>query len=386
MHRSLQALQYYTSHSEDEIIRLHERIRSSLASTESLTDTMIRLTGDAPRVPFKQDTVTVDEWQNFLAGKHHESLADFYGTLVARPILDEDGPHEDDEPEAPATLSRSQREDSPRRQKTKQIAPPRPKRKLPWGWIALLILCFLLGAAGTYVYSNYLASPKSSAPDATVEQPVAVEESTEGEKTDDKPEAKPEANVLYVNTRNSNIYRDEELTDVLYDADFGDGYRILEASDSISKVELTDELTGYIKNADTTKELSGDAIADETLLTWVNDNLDTSFVTETLIDLIGKSSADLNSLYGPPDPERTFPDKVNEYLFYGNHFFTLQNDRVIAIDWSEADVTNDRLATLAPLQLESETTGLVMSNSYRLQRFSKNGTDLSRVRLAEQNL
>ncbi|WP_214769031.1 hypothetical protein [Exiguobacterium sp. s133] len=384
MHRSLQALQYYTSHSEDDIIRLHERIRSSLASTESLTDTMIRLTGDAPLIPFKQDTVTVDEWQNFLAGKHHESLADFYGMLVARPILTEDGPLEHDEPEAPATLSRSQRDDTPRRQKTKPIAPPRPKRKLPWGWIALLILCFLLGAAGTYVYSNYLASPKSSAPDATVEQPVAVEESTADEKTDDKPEAKPEANVLYVNTRNSNIYRDEALTDVLYEADFGDGYRILEASDSISKVELTDELTGYIKNTDTTKELSGDTIADETLLTWVNDNLDTNFVTETLIDLIGKSNAELNSLYAAPD--RTFSDDVNDYLFYGNHFFTLQNDRVIAIDWSEADVTNDKLATLAPLQLESETTGLVMSNSYRLQRFAKDGTDLSRVRLAEQNL
>ncbi|WP_214766960.1 MULTISPECIES: hypothetical protein [unclassified Exiguobacterium] len=385
MHRSLQALQYYTSHSEDDIIRLHERIRSSLASTESLTDTMIRLTGDAPLIPFKQDTVTVDEWQNFLAGKHHESLADFYGMLVARPILTEDGPLEHDEPETPATLSRSQRDDnSPRRQKTKPIAPPRPKRKLPWGWIALLILCFLLGAAGTYVYSNYLASPKSSAPDATVEQPVAVEESTTDEKTDDKPEARPEANVLYVNTRNSNIYRDEALTDVLYEADFGDGYRILEASDSISKVELTDELTGYIKNTDTTKELSGDTIADETLLTWVNDNLDTSFVTETLIDLIGKSNAELNSLYAAPD--RTFSDDVNDYLFYGNHFFTLQNDRVIAIDWSEADVTNDKLATLAPLQLESDTSAFVTSNSYRLQRFAKDGTDLSRVRLAEQNL
>ena len=73
-------------------------------------------------------------------------------------------------------------------------------------------------------------------------------------------------------------------------------------------------------------------------------------------------------------------------LFYGNHFFTLQNDRVIAIDWSEADVTNDKLATLAPLQLESDTSAVVTSNSYRLQRFAKNGTDFSRVRLAEQNL
>ena len=53
MHRSLQALQYYTSHSEEDIRRLHERIRLSLASTESLTDTMIRLTGQAPLVPFQ---------------------------------------------------------------------------------------------------------------------------------------------------------------------------------------------------------------------------------------------------------------------------------------------------------------------------------------------
>ncbi|WP_029331698.1 MULTISPECIES: hypothetical protein [Exiguobacterium] len=387
MHRSLQALQYYTSHSEEEIIRLHERIRSSLASTESLTDTMIRLTGDAPLLPFKQDTVTVDEWQNFLDGKHHESLADFYGTIVARPILKEDQIKQDISAEAPSSLSRTQRPDAPRRQHTKPTAAPHTKPKFPWGWIALLILCFLLGAGGTYVYSNYLASQKSSAPDATIEQPIAVKESMEDqddEKADDQPKAEPETNILYVNTRNSNIYRDEALTEELYEADFGDGYRILETSDSISKVELTDGVTGYIKNTDTTKKVEGDAIADETLLTWVNDNLDTSFVTGTLIDLIGKSDEELNTLYGEPD--RTYPDELNTYLFYGNHFFTLYDDRVIAIDWSETDITNETLATLAPLQLESDTASLVMSNSYRLQRFAKDGTDFSRVRLAEQNL
>ncbi len=45
-----------------------------------------------------------------------------------------------------------------------------------------------------------------------------------------------------------------------------------------------------------------------------------------------------------------------------------------------------KLATLAPLQLETDTSAVVTSNSYRLQRFAKNGTDFSRVRLAEQNL
>ncbi|MCT4780904.1 MULTISPECIES: hypothetical protein [Exiguobacterium] len=385
MHRSLQALQYYTSHSETEIERIHERIRSSLASTESLTDTMIRLTGQAPLVPFSQDTVSAEEWTAFLSGKHHQVLADFYGTLVARPILEEDGPAPVAETASTPTLSRTHREpESSRRQKIKSFSEPRPRRKFPWGWIALLILCFLLGAGGTYVYSNYIASPGASEPKSTVEKPVAIKETKKEEPKKDQPEVKEVSDILYVKTRNSNIYSDSGLTDTLYEADFGDGYRILETTDTVSKIELTDELIGYIKNADTTKTLQDDAIADESLLTWVGDNLDTSFVTETLIDLIGKSSADLNSIYG--EPERTFSDEVNSYLFYGNHFFTLQNDQVIAIDWSETDITNDDLVLLAPLQLETETTALITSNSYRLQRFDKPGTDFSRVRLAEQNL
>ena len=384
MHRSLQALQYYTSHSEEDIKRLHERIRASLASSESLTDTMIRLTGQTPLVPFEQDTVSEAEWNAFLTGKHHPDLADFYATLVARPILEEDGPIETKENEVIApTLSRTYREVEPRRTKVKVRKEHRPQRKIPWGWLALLLLCFLLGAAGTYVYSNYIAGPNSTEPKSTIEQPVAVEKS---EEKAEKPKAKEKApdNILYVKIRNSNIYSDAALTDVLYEADFGDEYQILEVTDTVSKVELTDELTGFIKNSDTTKELQEDSIADESLLTWVSENLDTSFVSGTVADLMGQTSEELTSAYGTP--ERTFADKVNTYLFYGNHFFTLQNNKVIAIDWSETSITNDNLATLAPLQLETDTTGLVTSNSYRLQRFEKAGTAFSRVRLAEQNL
>lgn len=384
MHRSLQALQYYTSHSEEDIQRLHERIRASLASTESLTDTIIRLTGQEPLVPFKQDAVTADEWTAFLAGKHHSQLSDFYGILVARPILKEDGPLiQKEEKEIVSTLSRTYRETEPSRQKNKVRIEPRVKRKIPWGWLVLLVLCFLLGAAGTYVYSNYLALPATTEPKSTIEQPVVVEKSKEKIK-DTKAEEKEVPNILYVKTSNTNIYSDSGLTDILYEADFGDGYRILETTDTISKIEFTDELTGYIKTVDTTKKLKEDPVADESLLMWVENHLDTSFANETLIDLIGKSKADLNIAYGKPN--RTYPDKVNVYLFYGTHFFTLQNDKVIAIDWSETTITNSELATLAPLQLETKTTGLVMSNSYRLQRFEKVGTNFSRVRLAEQNL
>lgn len=388
MHRSLQALQYYTSHSEDGIQRLHERIRSSLASTESLTDTMIRITGQSPLIPFQEDSVTSEEWLAFLDGKHHETLSDFYGMLVARPILEEDGHVEPVQKDITApVLSRTHREpETSRRQKVKVRRESRPKRPIPWGWLSLLLLCFLLGAGGTYVYSNYIASSDETTPDSTVEKPVNVDQNqTPNQNTDDKTnDVKKESDILYVNTRNSNIYTDVALTDVLYEADFGDSYRILETTDDVSKVELTEELAGYIKTNETTTTLQEDAIADESLLAWVNTNLDTSFVTGTLIDLIGKTSEELNSDYGAP--ERTFSDEVNTYLFYGNHFFTLQNNKVTAIDWSDTTLTNEQLAALAPLQLETETTGLVTSNSYRLQRFAKEGTDLSRIRLAEQKL
>ncbi|MBF8151803.1 hypothetical protein ITJ88_00795 [Exiguobacterium sp. TBG-PICH-001] len=382
MHRSLQALQFYTSHSKEDIARLHERVRSSLASTESLTDTMIRITGQPPLIPYDEDTVTVDEWNAFLAGKHHETLADFYGTLVARPILDEDGPLPDKEKEPLPTLSRSHREPEPkRRKKVKEFKHAGAKRPLPWGWIALLILCFLLGASGTYVYSTYFAGSADTTPKATVEKPVTVEKTKEK-----KPKAAEETaavdDVLYVKTRSSNIYREEAMTTLLYEADFGDGYRIVKKTDGVTEIELSDDLTGFIKTSDTTKRLEGEALADETLLTWANDNLDTSFVTGTLIDLIGKSSEELNSLYGPAD--RTFNDELHDYLFYGNHFFVLKDNKVIAIDWTETTITNEQLASLSPLQLETESTGLVTSNSYRLQRFAKDGT-ISRIRLAEQS-
>ncbi len=143
-------------------------------------------------------------------------------------------------------------------------------------------------------WSGYTVVVSSNLPVASTTA-VAVEESTTDKKQTTRQKLNRTQTSLYVNTRNSNIYTDEALTDVLYEADFGDGYRILEASDSISKVELTDELTGYIKKLIRQKSCQVIAIADETLLTWVNDNLDTSFVTETLIDLIGKSREELNS-------------------------------------------------------------------------------------------
>lgn len=388
MHRSLQALQFYTSHSKEDIVRLHERIRSSLASTESLTDTMIRITGQPPLIPYDEDTVTVDEWNAFLAGKHHETLADFYGTLVARPILDEDGPLPNEDEEPLPTLSRSQREPEPkRRNKEKEIKHAGAKRSLPWGWIVLLILCFLLGASGTYVYSTYFAGSADTKPKATVEKPVTIEKTKEK-----KPKATEETatvdDVLYVKTRSSNIYREEAMTTLLYEADFGDGYRIVKKKDGVTEIELSDDLTGFIKTSDTTKRLEGEPLADEPLLTWANDNLDTSFVTGTLIDLIGKTGEELNSLYGPPDRtypvDGRYPDNIHQYWFYGNHFFILKDNKVAAIDWMETSITNEQLASLAPLQLETDTTGLVTSNSYRLQRFAKDGT-ISRIRLAEQS-
>lgn len=380
MHRSLQVLQYYTSHSQEDISRLHQRIHSSLTSTESLTDTMIRLTGSAPLVPFEEDTVTAAEWNAFLQGKHHEVLADFLALLVSRPILEEDGPVIAETEEPLPTLSRSYREPSARRKRDDSNV-SHTKKRLPWGWLALLLLCFLLGAAGTYVYSNYFVASKST-PESTVEQPVTVNKSETKQKKKEKATPTEEATSLYINQRNSNIYTDESMTTVLYEADFGDQYPIVKKLDGNTQVKVTDQLSGYVKTAETTTKLTGDPITDEALVSWVTDNLNTQFVEGSITDLMGKSSEDLTASFGPPN--RTYQDDVYSYLFYATHFFILDQNRVVAIDWTDTSITNDQLANLAPLQLETDTTGLVTSNSYRLQRFAKDGT-VSRVRLAEQS-
>lgn len=381
MHRSLQVLQYYTSHSQEDISRLHQRIHSSLTSTESLTDTMIRLTGNAPLVPFEEDTVTAAEWNAFLQGKHHDVLADFLALLVSRPILEEDGPVIAEAKEPLPTLSRSYREPSTRRKRDDSNS-PHTKKRLPWGWLTLLFLCFLLGAVGTYVYSNYFVASKST-PESTVEQPVTVNKSEPKQKKKEKATPTEETTNLYINQRNSNIYTDESMTTVLYEADFGDQYSIVKKLDDTTQIKVTDQLSGYVKTAETTTKLTGSTITDEALLSWATDNLDTQFVEGSITDLMGKSGEDLTNSYGPPN--RTYQDDVHSYFFYDTHFFILEQNRVVAIDWTDTSITNDQLANLAPLQLETDTTGLVTSNSYRLQRFAKEGT-VSRIRLAEQSL
>jgi hypothetical protein len=172
------------------------------------------------------------------------------------------------------------------------------------------------------------------------------------------------------------------MTTVLCEADFGDQYPIVKKLDGNTQVKVTDQLSGYVKTAETTTKLTGDPITDEALVSWVTDNLNTQFVGGSITDLTGKSSEDLTASFGPPN--RTYQDDVHYYLFYATHFFILDQHRVVAIDWKDTSITNDQLANLAPLQLETDTTGIVTSNSYRLQRFARDGT-VSRVRLADQS-
>ena len=372
MHRSLKALQFYTSHSEEQISRLHERIRSSLSTTESLTETMIRLTGSPPIVSFKQDHVTTDDWTAFLAGTHHESLADFYGMLVARPILEETGTEEEEEL---PVLAYSRRADASKRRNHSETRSPASRLVIPWRWLALLMSCFLLGAGATYLYFHYIAPDTSLKTEATLETPDALEQ-----KDTSGTEDAEESGVLYIKPRSSTIYKDRALTTPLYETDFGDGYLILQAKKDVTRIAVTEELAGYVSTKETIQRLKTDPVADEALLAWIKDTLNVSF-TDDVTTLFGVKEAELLRLYGAP--ARTASDPVNTYLFYETHYFTVRQGQVVAIDWLSTDVSNDALRKLAPLQYESASSGLVTSNSYRIQRF-ETSTGRSQIRLAEQ--
>ncbi len=371
MHRSLKALQFYTSHSEEQISRLHERIRSSLATTESLTETMIRLTGSPPLVSFKQDHVTTEDWAAFIAGMHHESLADFYGMLVARSILEETGTEEkDDLP----PLAYSKRSSALKRRNRSETSSPASRLVIPWRWLALLVSCFLLGAGATYLYFHYISPKTSLKTEATLETPARLDQK---ETATDDPE---ESGMLYIKSRSSTVYKDRALTTPLYETDFGDAYLILESKKDVTRIAATEEIDGYVSTKETIQRLKTDPIADEALLAWITDTLDVSF-TNDVTTLFRLKEAELVRLYGAPD--RTASDPVNTYLFYGTHYFTIRQGQVVAIDWLSTDVSNETLRKLAPLQYESASSGLVTSNSYRIQRF-ETSTGRSQVRLAEQ--
>lgn len=351
MHRSLHSLQYYTSHTELEVKRLHERIEKSLLSNGSLAKTFYQLTGQKAPHPFRQDDVSRSDWHAFLEGRQHDSLSDFYSLLVSHKLIEEGATDI-------GTLSALSDEPS-----TPVSSREKHSLQLPWRWIGLTVSCFLIGLLLAYVYLKF--NPSNPTAESTLEDPVHVTEESEM------------LPLLFIVKRQAMIYEDKQLTRPMYKADFGESFPLKTRKKDIAYLQLPNQTIGYVDAQNTVDALKGNPVADEAVLSWIDQHLDRSLST----DVVGMSKQNLIQEVGPPN--RTTKDTLYSYLSYDHHYFTLRKDEVIAIDWTNVDVTATDLASLQPLQLDNENGLLRLSNSYQLHLMKEHG-DIVQVRLSNR--
>lgn len=309
MHRALSALQFYTSHTETDVKRLHERIQLSLSSSSSLHATCLHLTGMAPSRPFQQDTVRPEEWQRFLDGHPNESIADFYGFLTSVPLLDEG-------------------DEMPLEQTTPTSIPK--KRVLSWRLVLLALVCFCVGALATWGYQTW---------------------------------AKKDVIYHFVSTKSSPIYRHSDSSTVLQSADFGDAFPVLDIVKGRARIQLPDKTQAYMKASDLSKKTIGSMMTDQALLAWIKDYMVLPKQTQAT-DLLDDPATTWTGLGPPTQKVKTAVDETWMYESFTVH---LIDDRAYAIDWKSPNLSQKELARLGTFQRTNTAGRLRLSTHYHLQ-------------------
>lgn len=309
MHRALSALQFYTSHTETDVKRLHERIHLSLSTSSSLHATCLHLTGIAPSRPFQQDTVRPEEWQRFLDGHPHESIADFYGFLTSVPLLGEG-------------------DEMPLEQTTPTAVPK--KRVLSWRLVLLALACFCIGALATWGYQTW---------------------------------AKKDVIYHFVSTKSSPIYRHPDSSTILQSADFGDAFPVLDIVKDRARIQLPDQTQAYMKASDLSEKTIGSMMTDQALLKWTDAYMTLPKQTRAT-DLLDDPATTWVGLGSPKQKIKTAVDETWTYESFTVH---LIDDRAYAIDWKSPRLSQKELARLGTFQRTNTAGRLRISTHYQLQ-------------------
>ena len=310
MHRALSALQFYTSHTEVEIKRLHERILLSLSTSSSLHATCLHLTGTAPSRPFQQDTVRPEEWKRFLEGHPSESIADFYGFITSVPLLDEGDQMPLPQTEQPLQVSK--------------------KRFFSWRLVFLALACFCFGALATWGYQTWM---------------------------------KKDVIYHFVSTESSPIYRHADSSTVLQSAVFGDAFPVLDIVKDRARIQLPDRTQAYMKVNDLSEKTIGSIMTDQALLTWTNEYMALPKQTQAT-DLFNDPATTWAGLGSPKQKIKTALDETWTYDSFTVH---LIDDRAYAIDWKNPRLSQKELARLGTFQRTNTAGRLRVSTHYHLQ-------------------
>ncbi len=280
-------------------------------------------------------------------------------------------------------MSEHQQERQSRQERRRQ---KRNRRGIAFGGI--LATLFIVGG-WLYMLTNNDASQATS----TLEKPKTTDQATKNEKskkeaasTKDPKEAKKEkkkskkkaaeyAQAAWVTRPFANVYRDASRSSVIYKADLGDVYEVLDAKDGMVHLQLNDSIEGYLAETDVRLE-APKGTSDKAVLTALS-----QAVANQPIDkpeqYLGKPIADFEAKYGAVG--NTQQDAVNTYYFSNAGYLLVVSDGIIeAIDWTNASTGG--LSTLGEPVVDTSYGTWYEGESLQLKVFPDNGK--MRLRLA----
>lgn len=280
-------------------------------------------------------------------------------------------------------MSEHQQERQSRQERRKQ---KRNRRGIAFGGI--LATLFIVGG-WLYMLTNNDASQATS----TLEKPKTTDQATKNEKskkeaasTKDPKEAKKEkkkskkkaaeyAQAAWVTRPFANVYRDASRSSIIYKADLGDVYEVLDAKDGMVHLKLNDSIEGYLPETDVRLE-APKGTSDKAVLTALS-----QAVANQPIDkpeqYLGKPIAEFEAKYGAVG--NTQQDAVNTYYFSNAGYLLVVSDGIIeAIDWTNA--STNALSTLGEPVVDTSYGTWYEGESLQLKVFPDNGK--MRLRLA----
>ncbi|MCA0981218.1 hypothetical protein [Exiguobacterium aestuarii] len=255
----------------------------------------------------------------------------------------------------------------------REIKPARPRRKKSHDWLLGLIAIILLSVG------SYAAYPTVK---DLLQPPPASTKATEAVAPEPEPVAETKAlEEVWIGVKHAPLLSEPNSEDVVYVADIGDRYDVLEERDDALLLDLgVNDLTGWVSREEVVTEWSGLSISDPDLLKWLTVGVDQVYLYEPAEAYLEMTRDQLVEVVG--EPYGLDSDDLNEYLIYNGIFFTIQNGRVEAIDWPSTIQTKEMFLKLGEPTYEIEDGVVYESQNYSLRLFVKEN-ESTRVRVTK---
>lgn len=276
-----------------------------------------------------------------------------------------------------------QEHDQARQSRQTRRKQKRNRRGIAFG--GLLATALIVGGWGYMVSHNdasqatsTVETPKTD--DSTKEAPKKKETASADQEKKKEKKTKKEAapkisSAAWVKRPFADVYQDAGRSSVIYKADLGDVYEVLDAKDGMVHLKLSDAVEGYIPETDVQMEAPS-GLKDEELLSALG-----QVVANQPIDkpeqYLGKPLETFETKYGKLG--NTQKDAVNTYHFSNAGYLLVVSDGIVeAIDWM--NVSASGLSTLGDPVVKTDYGTWYEGEKLQLKAFQDNGS--TRLRLA----